>query len=432
MGVLLQDGVAPEDVAWRLRHDYSFGEEDAKNLPAPRENPSLVAMGMDHVSAYMDLTNALRDDAYLAAEDRDAGRMTANLIAMIDLAEQVHEGPFIVEQLVATTIAGMGATSTGRNLAESADILRGEDVAALIARLRRVLDDRAFRFRAEGDAIYYADSIQRYYTDDGEDDGVFTIDGDWGNDNDERSGEDEEEDSEWLRDAWDRFRVPIWAALVMPRRSELEAANEQYHRELDRAFALPPWERNAALEGFVDEVPLWAARNRWDSDFIDPKGHVDTLKQIDAWLYQEIGGALIALAAEQHRRKHGQWPAALGELVPDALGKVPLDQSTGEPLHYRLLDGRPLVYSVGSDRDDDGGREPEFASERERYKIRDVDAEPPPDGDWILWPPVEDVEDAVDDAVDDAIDDAVDDAVDDDRSNDDRANDPTRRKNTGR
>ncbi|MEX2185303.1 MAG: hypothetical protein WD875_00850 [Pirellulales bacterium] len=368
-----------------MRHDYSFTEEDAKNLPEPSENPSLVAMFPENLSAYLDLTRALRDDAYVAAEDGDGRRMTANLIAMFDLAEQVHEAPFIVDEMVATTIAGMATSAIGRNLAESAEAFRDEDFSALTARLQRILDEQAFRIRTNGDEAYYADSIQRYYTDDGGGDGVFTIDGDW-SDEDEQSDDDDDEEDEWLGDRWDRFRVPIWAALVMPGRSELAAANERYHRELDRVFRLPPWERDAALADFVDEVPLWMALRKWDSKSVQPEGYVYILKRVDAEVYQYVGGVLSAIAAVRHQRINHQWPTSLEDVVPKFLREVPIDQFTGRPLHYKLIDGKPVVYSVSADLDDDGGQSPELD---DRGSVRGYDDDSPADGDWILWPPIE-------------------------------------------
>jgi len=67
-------------------------------------------------------------------------------------------------------------------------------------------------------------------------------------------------------------------------------------------------------------------------------------------------GATVAIALELYQRKTGQYPATLNELTPMYLPSVPADRITGEPLKYKLVDGKPLIYSVGADRIDDGGR----------------------------------------------------------------------------
>jgi hypothetical protein len=55
----------------------------------------------------------------------------------------------------------------------------------------------------------------------------------------------------------------------------------------------------------------------------------------------------VGLAAERYRRAQGHWPEALNELVPAYLPRVPLDPFTGKELSYRRLDDGVVVYSVG-------------------------------------------------------------------------------------
>jgi hypothetical protein len=66
--------------------------------------------------------------------------------------------------------------------------------------------------------------------------------------------------------------------------------------------------------------------------------------------------AMTAIAIERYRRKHGQIPDELGQLVPDFLPQVPTDPYDGKPLRYVVLDDEYLLYSVGRDRVDDGGQ----------------------------------------------------------------------------
>lgn len=62
-----------------------------------------------------------------------------------------------------------------------------------------------------------------------------------------------------------------------------------------------------------------------------------------------------ALAVEQWRMKHGRWPNALDELVPEVLKAVPEDPYSGTPLSYLRTERGVTVYSVGPDGNDDGG-----------------------------------------------------------------------------
>jgi hypothetical protein len=68
--------------------------------------------------------------------------------------------------------------------------------------------------------------------------------------------------------------------------------------------------------------------------------------------------ALTALAIERFRRAHeGALPKTLQQLVPTWLPKIPTDIFNGQPLRYRRLERGYVVYSVGPDRLDNGGRE---------------------------------------------------------------------------
>jgi hypothetical protein len=102
-----------------------------------------------------------------------------------------------------------------------------------------------------------------------------------------------------------------------------------------------------------------------------------------------------AIALVLWKKRHGDWPQSLSELVPDSLPAVPPDRLDGQPLRYALHDGKPVLYSIGNDRDDDGGR----AAKAGAYMPFPISfVRPSPDqlkvyqsdennGDWILWPP---------------------------------------------
>jgi len=70
----------------------------------------------------------------------------------------------------------------------------------------------------------------------------------------------------------------------------------------------------------------------------------------------------VACGLERFRSEQGAYPAALGDLVPKHLSKLPCDPVTGGALKYRRTDdGRCVVYSLGWDLVDDGGAEGDWA-----------------------------------------------------------------------
>jgi hypothetical protein len=61
------------------------------------------------------------------------------------------------------------------------------------------------------------------------------------------------------------------------------------------------------------------------------------------------------LAVRSFAEDKGRLPSALGELVPGYLPSVPEDPFSGQPLLYRPVGRSFVLYSVGQDRQDDGG-----------------------------------------------------------------------------
>ncbi len=97
----------------------------------------------------------------------------------------------------------------------------------------------------------------------------------------------------------------------------------------------------APSDPFNDQLGMW----------FDDNG----FKQTSTDSYNNL--LLTELALRAYREERGAYPASLNALVPSYLPRVPLDPfSDGLPVRYRLKDGRPLLYSVGPDAIDDGGK----------------------------------------------------------------------------
>src|SRR5204863_7525309 len=69
-----------------------------------------------------------------------------------------------------------------------------------------------------------------------------------------------------------------------------------------------------------------------------------------------VRSATLAVALERYRRQHSQWPETLQAVVPGWLAEVPEDPHGNGPLRYARLPDGIVVYSVGRDGRDNGGR----------------------------------------------------------------------------
>jgi hypothetical protein len=79
----------------------------------------------------------------------------------------------------------------------------------------------------------------------------------------------------------------------------------------------------------------------------------------NTWGVERMGTDLalleVALAARRHFQDHGQYPQRLSEVSRQWLPAVPTDLWE-QPIAYRLKAGRPVIYSLGPDGVDDGGK----------------------------------------------------------------------------
>jgi hypothetical protein len=67
---------------------------------------------------------------------------------------------------------------------------------------------------------------------------------------------------------------------------------------------------------------------------------------------------LSAIAVERYRSSHnGQLPEKLADLAPGFLERTPIDPFDGQPLRFKRLEKGFVIYSVGANRRDDGGKE---------------------------------------------------------------------------
>lgn len=107
----------------------------------------------------------------------------------------------------------------------------------------------------------------------------------------------------------------------------------------------------------------------------------------------KTSATVFHIALEHYKAKHGFYPELNVVDTAELFNGIPTDMFSGEPLKYKIVNGQPMIYSVGTDRDDDGGRSiagrdqswVEFLTLDEVDERNENDAASI-DGDWILYP----------------------------------------------
>ena len=367
------------------------------NLPAAVGNPipdtdtPLNMVASVHINALSQLIDVLRADIRLARSTNDSDRLCADVETLHGIAMQMSRETFNTFRMHLTCEAD--ALDCVRETLETTPALLTDDQLIRLAHRFAQFggDTAALLINYKGERLEFADAVQRLYSDNGFGDGVITAEG-----------------LEHFpimispRIQVSRYKGGVpWnapAATAMSAISSRKAALAEF----DRLTALMAEDLQHPLrEVDRENGPLAQANRRLKEIEADPKliayyFPLSYLLQTDSFTGAErtLGekeGVLIAIALELYRRQHGgQYPATLDALSPTLLPRLPVDRITGEALKYRVIDGKPVIYSVGVDRDDDGGRAGADSHGKAFDDIvarwpRKTNAKTPTDGDWILF-----------------------------------------------
>lgn len=342
------------------------------HLTLPTADPvageSLNSALVPPLSSLRDLAGLLSADATVARQARDGTRALRDIHSILGLSRQLGENASLLAALVSLAIYEKALDQVELTLREDPSLISREDWLVLASRLStpKVAGD-VISFNIERTA--FEDMLQRSFTDDGSGRGRLTAAG-----FDYFIGAPGQKPARWTK-----IFEPT-AGLVVASRQKLQA---EYNRLADRAAAnlkLPmrdtDWQTDeygqSQLRKDRSLAPVWLATPSY------PRSQAAAERTLG-----RRDGVVIGIALELHHREHGDYPRDLGALIPPLLTAVPADRISGEPLRYRMVDDRPLVYSVGANRKDDRGSAPPKPLVAADWETK-TDAAP--QGDWLLYP----------------------------------------------
>jgi hypothetical protein len=364
--------------------DGSLADEELWQQVRSVRNPFPMDVLQPRLEDLLQMKIVLKADTFLAYDEDDLPRMMNNIEALLGVADQLAAEPVLLVQYV-----GIGFRYEALEVIE--ELLTRRNTPPLPAkylhRLAHLLaepDSAAELISFESVRMTYHDLIQRIYTDDGQGDGRLTPEGMKLIDS-LMLAPDRSEPNETLRGAW-RPLSPI----VTASRHRVTAVIEQMVDLAEANLAHPMreanWSTYLTLLRTMNESEMKRTRFGFPLALLPA---LDAAQQYAEIYLGRRDALLIALALELHRQRHGNYPATLDPLVPDLLPSLPVDRITGGPLRYRIEEDAPLIYSLGVDRDDDGGR-PQLTSAGHPSPTGAARWNAPPervrDGDWVLFP----------------------------------------------
>ena len=347
------------------------------------DEPSYKTYDRDLSIVYRILTLDIRR----AAEAGDGDAAEADLMALAGLAKQfrtdpVSEGPVYVDWTMAGKLQWI--------LVKHREVLK-EDQLIRLARALSGPKVAADLLNSDRSSFFFQDFMQQVFTDDGNGDGHMTLAG-------LRTFSGFRSDQ--IRN---QTKIENIYALAAPvpfltvSRSELQRIYDRA-RERDEAnwhlpFRLVDEPKSYSLVEAINASAFGQLRyGLWLDEF---RSSSNSRQAICEEYLGDRDGALTGIALELYRRHHGNYPASLSQLTPDLLCEVPIDRITGDPIKYRIVDGKPIVYSVGADQRDDGGTPPPeqnlpYHCEAAAWHVNpaDVDRHDPRRGDWLIYPAI--------------------------------------------
>jgi hypothetical protein len=131
------------------------------------------------------------------------------------------------------------------------------------------------------------------------------------------------------------------------------------------ALRLPPHERVAAVklvEEKMSDMP-------WFHGYIKMNSFPVKINELDLRFIAHLRVCCAGLAVERYRLAEGKLPASLNEIAPRFIDGVELDPYDGKPLRYKRLDKGYVVYSIGKDGVDNGGKERTPENRKEEHDV---------------------------------------------------------------
>ncbi|GAB4186147.1 MAG: hypothetical protein Kow00105_00570 [Phycisphaeraceae bacterium] len=390
----------------RFEEDLSPADLKALDLDPPPANAlssrktfrdpdrNLMGARLPHLGHFRSLARLLRMDTARAVEAGDAQTAYENVRAILGLARHTDEHPLLITGLVRLSIQVLAYETIQETLQARPDLWSDEQLSAIAHHLAAIKVNPADWYN--GDRLWFYDTLQRIYTDDGRGDGHITEEGllllpqlvSF----DTSLGHSAKEKSAAIA------KLPAMAMLMASRKD----MRQTYDALMDLGIAelqKPLWETAGTSEMEQRFRQMTESPLQWTRYFLFAS-LMPALAPAHKTIEHEAGrreGVMTGVALELYRRQHGAWPDSLDALVPRYLPAVPVDRLTGKPVRYKVTDAGPVVYSVGVDGDDDGGRppigengKPDNQSAGPRSHAFGPPAGDEPDGDWLLWPMPED------------------------------------------
>lgn len=383
LGAPFSDALDP-----RLADADSARDPDGQSThQVPSQNPMLISILLPELGHMRAIARLLTFDAHVAASLGESDRAVRDIGSMLGVAGHSTDRPVLIGALVGLAIEALAIRTTAEIIHEYPDLFTDDQLRELAHRHAAFMGgDPHVDFT--GERWFFEDIVQRVYTDDGAGNGHITAEG-------MRQLLSLGVTTSNTRNEFGPSPLAPITAAVVANRADMTAKYDEFMTQMERNARIPMWDYDARArtDEAIELLNLDPIQRVRFLPIVILMPALDKASHTAEHAKQRRDGVLAGIALELYHRDHGTYPASLDQLTPRYLPQVPPDRFTGEPLRYALVDGKPRLWSVGADRNDDGGETPagvEGYESRWTPKAQAIQNEQMTpvryDGDWLLWP----------------------------------------------
>ncbi|MGA2605032.1 MAG: hypothetical protein ABSG14_12460 [Verrucomicrobiia bacterium] len=269
-------------------------------------------------------------EAILNLERQQPQQAVDSVITSLGVSRSLKQEQMLIAYLVQVACQGIGLDCLQRVLNRMP--LTDEQLGELAEAIEELENDQALTRAFVGERCLGLDGIQGLRT------GRIPL---------EEIFNPWEPEPSWIRPLW-----PLCKATGL-----VELDEKRYldiMEQLVKATQLPLPESidaSHAVNEEVEHLPRWRVLSRL------LLGSLSTSVNKAGGCAAKVRDAQTAIAVERYRAANGKLPDELSDLIPTFLPAVPVDPFDGMPLRYKKLAKGYVVYSVGEDREDNGGAE---------------------------------------------------------------------------
>lgn len=348
--------------------------------PTPSENPRVVDLRYPCIGRMRWVVRLLCADARVAAHEGDPARAVKNVVAIVNAARLVRQLDQDISELVA--IAALSVASTAASDVVAAVPLTPEQLMTMAEAFERMMGDHHPVLRLDLSRDLLLDELQRMYEDDGQGDGRLTPAG------------IADLDAIGQKENPGPGDMTLQALLLLTEEYfeyfwKNAATRREVLAEFERMVSAPivhapmwTWEEWPDVPGVDPDDRIWSTRYTLLTILLPS---LNKTTQMARRAPVEYRTTAVALRLHARAAAGLPLPADVHAMYPSFAPALPLDCFTGKPLIYQRRGGGFVIYSVGADRDDDGGRAADCPACASRW-IAPARADEAEDADWVLWP----------------------------------------------